>query len=82
MKKRLFIHLVRQYAQHAVNKKTDYTVLVEKLLQERLGQLSGEGVSQAELDKEESWMRGFVAREFTPYVPEKPRRRVVEPEQG
>lgn len=72
MNKRMFIDTVRQYKAAAIRKRLDASTLVEGLLQTRLDTLQAEGVSQAERDKEESWMRGFVAREYQPFVPAVP----------
>lgn len=69
MNKRMFIDLVRQYKDAAVKKRVDTSDVVEALLQRRLLALEAEGVKPAERDKEEAWMRGFVAREYTPFVP-------------
>ena len=69
MNKRMFIDLVRQYKDAAVKKRVDTSDVVEKLVQRRLLALEAEGVQPAERDKEEAWMRAFVAREYTPFVP-------------
>ena len=64
MSKRQFIYAVRQYAKAAQQNKTSYAEMVSSLWREYMAACAGAGMSEKELQKEEDWSQGFLAREY------------------